>query len=262
MSGPASFLSDPHLECLRNELTRHRVYSSVQTRQQLSAFMESHVFAVWDFMSLLKALQQRLTCVGVPWVPTADAAACRLVNEIVVCEESDLGPDGMVLSHLEMYLRAMAEVGADTGPILGTLTSIREGAGVVQSLEFCHAPAESIAFVQCTFDIIQRGNLHEIAASFAFGREDLIPPMFGRLAVELQFSAAQMRHFLHYLTRHIEVDGEQHGPMTLKLIERLCGQDEGKWQDVIRVVRQSLEARLALWDAIYRRNTSPDTKLG
>ncbi len=261
MSTPASFLSDPHIETLRCQLIRHPLYSSVQTYQQLRIFMESHVFAVWDFMSLLKALQQRLTCVEVPWVPANDAAAARLLNEIVLCEESDLGPDGMVLSHLEMYLRAMAEVGADDDAISRTLTAVREGAGVAHALKTGNAPAESVAFVQCTFEIIERGKVHEIAASFAFGREDLIPSMFRRLAVELQFGAGQMRHFLHYLERHVEVDGEDHGPMALKLIEGLCGRDEEKWADVRRVVRKSLEARVALWDAIYRRNTGLDPTL-
>ena len=50
--------------------------------------MESHVFAVWDFMSLLKSLQALLTCTK--WKPNMDSKSARLINQIIVDEESDL----------------------------------------------------------------------------------------------------------------------------------------------------------------------------
>ena len=79
--------------------------------------MEYHVYAVWDFMSLLKALQIELTCTTLPWKPVGDTKIRRLINSIVLEEESDVDADGNPSSHYEMYLDAMIECGADTKKI-------------------------------------------------------------------------------------------------------------------------------------------------
>src|SRR6266403_688911 len=103
-----------HLCSLRAALLDHPIYTHVASVADLRRFMEDHVFAVWDFMSLLKRLQQDLTCVRVPWFPSKDPHAARLINEIVIAEESDLGPDEGPISHLGLYLEAMEEIGANT----------------------------------------------------------------------------------------------------------------------------------------------------
>ena len=101
---------------IRRQIEGHALYREITTVVELRLFMEVHVFAVWDFMSLLKALQRCLTSVSVPWVPSPHPNSCRLINEIVLGEESDTYADGY-LSHFELYLEAMREAGADTGPI-------------------------------------------------------------------------------------------------------------------------------------------------
>ena len=98
---------------LLERLISHPLYDELRDEESLRIFMRSHVFCVWDFQCLLKALQRKVTCVDVPWLPTADPEARRMVNEIVLDEESDEAPGGGHLSHFELYLQAMEDCGAD-----------------------------------------------------------------------------------------------------------------------------------------------------
>jgi hypothetical protein len=74
---------------LFERLLSHHLYQHICDERSLRLFMRAHVFAVWDFQSLIKALQRMLTCVEIPWLPSGDPLARRLINEIVLDEESD-----------------------------------------------------------------------------------------------------------------------------------------------------------------------------
>jgi len=237
---------------LRKRLASHPLYARIQTAEQLRVFMESHVFAVWDFMSLLKTLQSRLTCVTVPWQPTKWPESRRFINEIVLGEESDVY-QGRAISHFELYLEAMRESGADTQPILGLLDQLAAGSGDFD-LVLADAPAPARRFVDSTFALIREGRIHAMAAAFTFGREDVIPDMFRSLVRDLNRElGGQFAKFQWYLERHIEVDGEDHGPLALRMLADLCGDDEKLWHEAGRAAEVALEARLALWDGILER---------
>ena len=90
----------------REEITNHNLYKRLKSVNDIAVLMEHHVYAVWDFMSLLKALQSNLTCTSSPWKPVGDSAVRRLINSIVLEEESDVDADGVPSSHYEMYLDA------------------------------------------------------------------------------------------------------------------------------------------------------------
>ncbi len=232
---------------LRARLTAHPLYASLRTERHLRTFMQSHVFAVWDFMSLLKALQSRLTCVDVPWVPTQFPESRRFINEIVLGEESDQF-EGRATSHFELYLDAMRESGADTSAIEALLASIRSGSFSISTVA---APAAAKQFVAATFRIIDQGSLPAMAAAFTFGREDVIPDIFRELVHDLNRKfGGQFSKFAWYLERHIEVDGEDHGPLSLRMVADLCGDDDSLWQQAATAAEQAIEARLALWDGI------------
>lgn len=236
---------------LRQQLTEHPLYAGIQDLSRLQRFMEHHVFAVWDFMSLLKVLQQELTCVRVPWVPVGNAAVRYLINEIVAGEESDIDDQGRRLSHFELYLEAMSEAGADTSSIRAFLEAIISGTTVDAALKTAGVPAPAAAFVTHTFQVIDSGKPHVQAAVFAFGREDLIPGMFISFVRELrQRIPGKVDTLLYYLERHIEVDGDHHSHLAHEMTAELCGDDPLKWREAAEAVKAALEARLALWNGI------------
>lgn len=238
------------IEPLRERLRSHPLYSSVTTLERLRLFMQSHVYAVWDFMSLLKSLQRALTCVDVPWLPTADASSRRLINEIVLGEESDVY-EGEALSHFELYLRAMESCGAGTGPAHALAGRLAAGSALADAL--APAPPEAAAFVGSTFHVIATAKPQRIAAAFTFGREDLIPDMFTAFVRELHAQLPkQIAPFRYYLERHIEMDGDEHGPMALQMMRNLC-QTPRQWEEATEAAVEALQSRIDFWDAIHAR---------
>jgi hypothetical protein len=212
------------------------------------AFMEHHVFAVWDFMSLLKSLQRTLTCVAVPWLPTSASDSRRLINEIVLVEESDVYNGGFV-SHFELYVRAMRDAGANAACIDRFIERLRAGRPVSSALREAEAPSPAVRFVSTTWHIIESAPVHCQAAAFAFGREDLIPEMFQQV-IAVRDQGHALDTFVDYLARHIEVDGEEHTPMAMQMVAQLCKNDERKWTECTETVNLALEARARLWDGV------------
>jgi len=229
----------------RGESSSQRLTENMLT--PLRVFMESHVFAVWDFMSLVKTLQQRLTCVRAPWHPPADPISARLINEIVLGEETDDIGQGQYASHFELYLTAMEEVGADTTPIRIFLEELRAGSSVATAMARTDIQSSTKAFVMNTMATVSR-QTHEVAASFLLGRESVIPLMFEQvLETTTQIEAPT---FNWYLKRHIELDGAEHGPAGWRLLARLCGSDATRWSEAELSAKRALHARRALWDGV------------
>jgi hypothetical protein len=232
----------------RDAVVQHPIYANLDNHAALVTFMEHHVFAVWDFMSLLKSLQRQLTCVSVPWIPTGPTGSRRLINDIVMVEESDELGEGFI-SHFELYVAGMREAGADTSAIDALIDLLRAGRPVADALAEAGVPAASREFAATTWDIIETTPVHCQAAAFAFGREDLIPEMFTQV-VAVNERSNQLGTFVDYLHRHIEVDGEQHTPMAMQMLADLCGDDAAKWQECAETVNRALAARARLWDGI------------
>ena len=216
----------------RQRLLAHPLYARMASLDDVRVFMGSHVFAVWDFMSLLKRLQRDLTCVTVPWVPVGDAEVRFLINEIVCGEESDVDPRGGRIAHFDLYLRAMREADSDTSAVDKALASVRAGGSTATALVSAGVPAGAAAFSGATFALATNGKSHEVAAAFTFGREDLIPDMFTELVTRLSREyPGKLDTFRYYLERHIEVDGGHHGAISLRMVELLCGDDDRKWDE-------------------------------
>jgi len=241
------------IEDLRQQLLNHELYQHLENIEQMQLFMEQHVFAVWDFMVLLKALQRKLTSTEEAWVPTENKIARRLINDIVLAEESDLDINQQPSSHYEMYLAAMKQCGANTQAINRLVRKAKEGHSLKSLVLYNVAEMDSasLSFVKNSYAVVKRNKVHEVAAAFSFGREDLIPDMFTEIVKDLnQKFGGKLSAFVYYLERHIEIDADEHGPMAEQMIAELCCNDETKWQEAQEAAKQALEARLALWDNI------------
>ena len=233
----------------RRQVTSHPIYQSLETVEAVNVFMSHHVFAVWDFMSLLKSLQRQLTCVELPWVPSGPTGSRRLINDIVLVEESDELQGGFI-SHFELYVKGMRQSGADTSPVEHFIELLRAGRPVSEALTAANVPGPSAEFVRTTMSLIESTPVWCQAGAFAFGREDLIPDMFDKVIKVSEQQGNVLETFCDYLARHIEVDGEEHTPMAMQMLADLCGDDDARWHQCADAVNRALAARTRLWDGI------------
>src|SRR3954451_9335411 len=235
----------------RATLLNHPLYSEVTSAADLRHFMEDHVFAVWDFMSLLKRLQQDMTCVRVPWFPARNAWAARLINDIVIGEETDVGPDGSYVSHLDLYRRAMAEIGASTLHFDRFCSLVLAGVPVELALARIGAPPHVRSFVAHTMALANSASTEEVLAAFFHGREEIIPEMFRRLLntlYDVRQNDDRLRHFIYYIDRHIELDGDSHGPKGRELLEDLVANSPQARERALRAAGNSIKAGIGLGD--------------
>ena len=237
-------------ESLRAALLGHSIYASVRDLRSLRVFMQSHVFAVLDFMSLTKALQRQLTCLEVPWIPPRHIDAARFINAIVLGEETDEIEPGRFVSHFDLYVEAMGEVGADCTAIATFVEALRSGMDWSCALDTSAAPAPAAAFVRDTLSVAQSRGAHEIAAAFLYGREDLVPLMFQRILGEIEATGMRCPSFKLYLQRHIDVDTNEHGPLARRMLRDLCGSDATRWEQSATAAAAALASRLALWNGV------------
>ncbi|WP_407973158.1 DUF3050 domain-containing protein (plasmid) [Burkholderia pyrrocinia] len=241
---------DTAIDMQRRLLVNHPVFHAIRSVAELRTFMEWHAFAVWDFMSLVKRLQAGLTCVSIPWVPASSANAARLINEIVLSEECDHTPLGF-MSHFELYLQAMHDIGASTKCIDDFLSLIRSGTETSSAMSRVDAPAAVQNFVNATLDTCHEQSTHEVLGAFLFGREDVIPDMFRSLLKRWKFDQKQVPLFHYYLTRHIEIDAEEHGPAARTLISEITRGDPLKREAALKAGFVAITARIKLWDALF-----------
>jgi Protein of unknown function (DUF3050) len=239
-------------------LLRHPLYAHLTTPTAMQTFMQTHVFAVWDNMMLLKTLQQRLTCVTTPWLPVADPIAARLINEIILDEETESFGNGVYLSHVEFYLMAMADLGAQNEQIQQLIDLLRGGMELETALANAAISPSASAFVSTTWQICQ-GSTAGIAAAFLSGREEISPPMFAKLLKRLDVVERSLilpdsswcsDRLRNYCQHHVGLDDAQHIPIAKKLLDRICGQNPEAWEQATTAAIATLVARKQLWDEI------------
>lgn len=241
------------IDGLRARLDRHPLYESLRTVEDLRVFMAHHVHSVWDFMSLIKYLQHAVAPARWPWRPGADPTVQRFINELVLEEETDeAGParPGEFASHYQLYLGAMREVGADADTPQ-RFVELAANDGIEAALAAGLAPAPAVAFTRSTFGFIDSGRPHVVAAVLALGREHVIPPMFRAFLARMGVSEQQAPTFHYYLRRHIHLDEDFHAPLSLRLLQGLCGDDASRIAEAREAAEQAVAARIAFWDGVH-----------
>ncbi|MGD8575521.1 MAG: DUF3050 domain-containing protein [Thiohalophilus sp.] len=228
------------LEQAQQELCEHPLYHSLSDPRAIAIYMQYHVFAVWDFMSLLKSLQRGLTSLELPWRPVqGNKELVRFINEIVLGEESDLDQNGNACDHFTLYLRAMDELGVDQSAIQNFL----------REFDYDEIPTGAREFVQMNLELAASGELHRVASAFFYGREKLIPEMFQKILDGLGGIKQDCPTLVYYLERHIELDGEEHSHLAEKCLDILCQGDSRLLDEAYDTAYQSLQLRSQLWDA-------------
>ena len=239
-----------NLEPLKNRLRNHSLYSKIKDVDDLNIFSNAHVYAVWDFMSLLKFLQINLTSISIPWFPSKNTTTAKLINEIVAGEETDEDQEGQPVSHFEMYIDSIEEFGLNTSEIINNLNTLNNIETINKDIEKLNIKSYVKDFLKFTFSVIKRGKIHEVASVFTFGREDLIPDMFIPLIEGINSENNDLNKLIYYFKRHIEVDGDMHGPMSMEMLSYLCNNDPSKISESALIAEKALLARISLWDGI------------
>ena len=259
-----SSLNLSQIESLQQRLLKHPVYDAVNDLSSLRVFMHHHVYGVWDFMSLLKHLQHVIAPATWPWQPSANVSLRRFVNEIVLGEESDEGlptTEGQkrYVSHFDLYCEAMREVQADPAPALEFISVVKRS-GLDTAFAASLPPQPCLEFMRTSFGFIETGKAHVVAAAFAFGREHIIPLMFHALLGRMNITEQQAPAFFYYLRRHIQMDGESHGPLAALLLNELCGSDPVRQAEAEAAACTAISARIRFWDGVLqaiKANVSP-----
>lgn len=245
-------LNTAELCALRARLQHHPIYRAVDSLPRLRCFMQQHIYAVWDFMCLLKATQSVVAPAQQPWLPAKETALRRFINDLVLGEESDEWlQDGQVIyvSHFELYQTAMLEIGAGIKHSKEFLHLVNT-LGIDAALRAPVAPLAARQFMRSTFDALASGKPHVVMAFLAAGREHIIPDMFRALLREMAIEEASAPAFHYYLNRHVVLDEDRHGPMALRLLEMLCNGDATRIAEAQNAAASAIRARLAFWDGV------------
>ena len=235
------------------KLNSHKLFETSINffEKELSTFMQYHVYAVWDFMSIVKSMQNYICPSSFPWKPSkyTKNGIAHLINEIVFSEESDVDDKGNYFSHFDLYIKSMNDVGADTSNIMN----------LIENYEYDHthntflnisAPKEGLSFIENTFKCIKTSKLSNIAAIFTFGRETTIPDMFLKILNKIDSENLKYANLRLYINRHIEVDSSRHGPLSLKLFEYTCNDNQEIYDEAICYAIDSIDKRIQLWDGV------------
>jgi hypothetical protein len=246
---------DQAITPLLKVLATHKVFCSINSIAHARVYLQHQVFAVWDFMCLLKSLYRKLSTKDI-WYPPTSSISVHLIGSIMLEEESDINEQGDRESHFETFVRAMEELDTDTSQIRGFIAWIKEEQSIEIAFEQIDVNPSIKKFVLSNAEVLNLES-HEVLSAFVFGRELITSIMFTNLMKALQHHMNYMDQshlctLISYLNRHISLDADEHFPKALKALIELIGDDLAKLDQTIDVAKKVLGIRIDFLDGIHK----------
>ena len=238
-------------------LNSHKLFKDSEkfSEEELKIFMSYHVYAVWDFMSIVKYLQNHICPSFYPWKPSkyTKNGIAHFINEIIYSEESDADEHGNYFSHFDLYIMAMKDIGVDIKEINNFILSSDLNDMKFETPNSFNIPNESMEFVKNTFKCLNSDSFANTAAIFTYGRETTIPDMFSKILNKIDVDNTNFSKLRLYIERHIDIDSSRHGPLSLKLFEYAHENNQDKYDEAIKYAIMSIDKRINLWDGVLNK---------
>lgn len=239
-----SFMIDRYYQMLE----RHKIYKLLNNQTSLANFMERHVVCVWVYHSLLRSLYQDIVSQLTDLNGDRSKECLRLITEIVLEEVvEDLG-DGQYQSHLELYVEAMEDLGANITPILTFFDMLEKGYTTKRSLELANFPIEAVRYAKTILPLLKEPPYKKAAALFYEG-EPFIPDSF-LTQVEVLLPKVPVNLLLDYFEGHIEGLKRPGFSATGRLVEIFCASDKRYELQAEKIAEKVMKSRLELWNLI------------
>jgi hypothetical protein len=239
-------------------LINHPLYNSIKTEEDVRIYMFNQVWCVWDFMTLVKSIQLNIVPSNILWMPPKYPELGAYIYEVLLTEETDKGYNSETnSSHFQTYLKAMYESKVDTSSVAAFIKLLENGFDFGTATEKCGIHDEAKEFISTTFEFA-KSELHISTAVFCLSREGVIPDIFMNLLANVSLSN-NFKIFNWYLNRHIYLDSQSHGPLSIKLFKTIV--DTPKKQDeALHASLKALKARNKFFDYILNSINQKNNK--
>lgn len=238
------------IEKLTKDLFNHPLYRNIKNDEDIKIYMKHQIWCVWDFMTLVKSIQLAIIPPSIYWTPPKDASLGAYIYEVLLTEETDITykAEGRA-SHFETYLESMKYANVDTNPILNFIKGLQNGLSYEDSISNSGITKPAKNFVDTTIKFA-RSPVHISVSVFCLSREGIIPGMFSRLLKNLSLSK-DLFIFSWYINRHIALDSDSHGPLSIKLFKTVVDTEE-KEKEALSAALEALKARKYFMDEINK----------
>ena len=228
----------------------HPLYNSIKTPNHIRQYMYNQVWCVWDFMTLVKSIQLKLIPPSILWQPPKYPTLAAYIYEVLLTEETDKSiRQNENASHFQTYLEAMQQSKVDTKAIDKFIELLRSGASFDKAITKCDIHKEAREFVENTY-AFANSELHISTAVFCLSREGIIPGIFNSLLSNLNLDK-DFQILNWYLNRHIYLDSESHGPLSIKLFKTVVDTKK-KEKEALEAALSALKARNKFMTHIYK----------